>query len=433
MAAMQYWEDWCDFRDMQAMLARPDVVIEWNLRGRLEGKVPFARSADGQPILTPTEMRAVAEIVVGRYFRGQLDPAWVCAVAQVESACRPLAYRFEPARGEASTGLMQVLQSTGEWLAKEMGFRQYALDDWAVTGLYRPFAAVYYGCAYLSWLSTYARMPRSEEFVIRGYNGGPGGVNSVATLNYWNKYKRAKEALLLGPSTATATPAPYPPAPGGVVPASPPRGGAGGWTYWEERVSPADMAELWANPRVSQEWERAGEQAGRVRFSRDEQLRPFLTRSELTAVAGIIVAKYFPNKNVDPAMLCALVDAGSKRLINGQGSQMGLLQTELTTAQWLNREMGYRAYPIHTKEDLWSPFTSMYYGAAYVAWLSTYMKKVQSEEFIVRAYVGGPQGITKQSTLPFWQKYQDAKRGYGSSRDTGWGSKKKQFWCCPAW
>ena len=48
----------------------------------------------------------------------------------------------------------QVLQSTGEWLARDMGYREYSID-WASTTLYPPFRALYYGCAYMEWLSTY--------------------------------------------------------------------------------------------------------------------------------------------------------------------------------------------------------------------------------------------------------------------------------------
>lgn len=68
----------------------------------------------------------------------------LCAIAEIESDRRPLAYRFEPALGEASTGLMQVLQSTAEWLARDMGYRAYTVN-WASEQLYRPFAAVYFG------------------------------------------------------------------------------------------------------------------------------------------------------------------------------------------------------------------------------------------------------------------------------------------------
>jgi len=36
------------------------------------------------------------------------------------------------------------------------------------------------------------------------------------------------------------------------------------------------------------------------------------------------------------------------------------------------RELGYRAYRLESVDDLNNPFVSMYFGAAYVAWLSEY-------------------------------------------------------------
>lgn len=38
----------------------------------------------------------------------------------------------------------------------------------------------------------------------------------------------------------------------------------------------------------------------------------------------------------------------------------------------LFRELGHRAYKLESADDLNSPFVSMYFGAAYVAWLSEY-------------------------------------------------------------
>jgi hypothetical protein len=43
--------------------------------------------------------------------------AMICAIAEIESAQQPLAYRYEKKLQEASTGLMQTLQSTAEWLS----------------------------------------------------------------------------------------------------------------------------------------------------------------------------------------------------------------------------------------------------------------------------------------------------------------------------
>lgn len=49
---------------------------------------------------------------------------------------------------------MQVLQSTADWLARDMGYNVYEVD-WTSSMLYRPFVALYFGLAYLEWLSGY--------------------------------------------------------------------------------------------------------------------------------------------------------------------------------------------------------------------------------------------------------------------------------------
>lgn len=36
------------------------------------------------------------------------------------------------------------------------------------------------------------------------------------------------------------------------------------------------------------------------------------------------------------------------------------------------RDLSYKAYKVESVEDLTKPFVSMYFGAAYVAWLSEY-------------------------------------------------------------
>ncbi|CAI7852272.1 unnamed protein product, partial [Closterium sp. NIES-54] len=81
----------------------------------------------------------------------------VCPVARIESSWEPMAYRCEAHKKEASTGLMQVLQSTAEWLAKDKGYRAYTID-WASVMLYPPLKGIYYGMAYLAWLSNFKGM-----------------------------------------------------------------------------------------------------------------------------------------------------------------------------------------------------------------------------------------------------------------------------------
>ncbi|XVF12859.1 hypothetical protein REPUB_Repub08aG0156200 [Reevesia pubescens] len=48
------------------------------------------------------------------------------------------------------------------------------------------------------------------------------------------------------------------------------------------------------------------------------------------------------------------------------------MRIDYSTAFWLYREVGYRAYRVDYVEDLTKPFVSMYFGAPYLAWLSQY-------------------------------------------------------------
>lgn len=53
------------------------------------------------------------------------------------------------------------------------------------------------------------------------------------------------------------------------------------WVYWDEKVSTADMDRLWMQVDVKREWLKSGETVGKVRFARDSDLKPYLTRLEL--------------------------------------------------------------------------------------------------------------------------------------------------------
>ncbi|GBG81380.1 hypothetical protein CBR_g32054 [Chara braunii] len=428
---MKFWDDWVDPADMAAMWERSDVYAEWIAAGERPGrKVHMSKLSDGKPYVTQTEMWAMANIIIQRHFKGAVEPAMVCAIAELESSRQPLAYRFEPALGEASTGLMQTLQSTAEWLARDMGYHAYSVD-WAVTLLYRPFVSVYYGVAYIHWLSSYCGKQQSEEFIVRAYNGGPHGSHSKATLHYWQRYQSVKKAIPI-PKTPVKKVMPVKleaekvktvevmkpvSVDGGTVEAQElpvvSSGTTKEWSFWEEKASAEDMMQLWRRPEIRKEWLRAGERHGRVRICRDAQKRPYLTKLELRAVVEITLENHFAGKEIDPLMLCALAEIGSQRLIYGPGeNQTGLMQTELTTAQWLFRDMGFKKYRVDVPDALSQPFTSTYFGAAYVQWLAEHNGKKQSEEFIVRGYGGGPGGINRPATVTYWLKYLEAKAMY---------------------
>ncbi|WP_375596818.1 transglycosylase SLT domain-containing protein [Algihabitans albus] len=135
------------------------------------------------------QVRALAAPAAGRFDFPTVD--MLTAIAFVESSFNPAAYRYEPHLGDASVGLMQTLTSTARWLYEDMGYRDHG--EPTLESLARsPQQSLYFGAAYLDWLSRWKGRRRSEEWIIRAYNGGPGGATSAATAPYWSKYQAAR-------------------------------------------------------------------------------------------------------------------------------------------------------------------------------------------------------------------------------------------------
>ncbi|RRT49642.1 hypothetical protein BHE74_00051236 [Ensete ventricosum] len=168
-----------------------------------------------------------------------------------------------------------------------MGYRNYEIEGIS-TLLFRPFVNVYFGAAYLKWLS----------------------------------YCDGKEEDI---SDALHT----------ARPISVTSGSGERWTYWDSRVSSEDMEELWRHPEVLKEWTRSGERRGRVRFSHDSEKRPYLSRVEVKAVAELIISRYFSKRGIKPTALAALAEVCSMRFVNGVRARTGLMGIDYPTAAWL--------------------------------------------------------------------------------------------------
>lgn len=153
-----------------------------------------SRAVAGVPrgVMTADEVRGLAESVV-RAGDLRAEPAMMVRLAWIESSFNPEAVRAEPQIADASAGLMQTLVGTAQWLHDDMGYRQYARPT--LSSLMGPQTSLYYGGAYLSWLSRYNGRSRPEEWIVRGYNGGPGGATASYTDGYWSKYLAAKGRL----------------------------------------------------------------------------------------------------------------------------------------------------------------------------------------------------------------------------------------------
>uniref|UniRef100_A0A5B6YRF4 Transglycosylase SLT domain-containing protein n=1 Tax=Davidia involucrata TaxID=16924 RepID=A0A5B6YRF4_DAVIN len=406
----KYWDDCVDPQDMEAMWMDPEVLTEWINAGETrDQKVHLSRDPDGQPYLTQIEMKAVARIIVRRHFVSQIDSDMIRAIAELESDRQPLSTRYNKTTKETTMGIMQILPKTADWLVSELGYRTYKVEGNSEL-LHMPFVNVYLGAAYIRWLSNYDQKGRSEEFIVRAYKGGTKEATHKSTLPYWRRYLSVKESLpsrnafevgllLNGPSTCS-------------TPVSRTTGAGGGSTTWDSRASPEDMGKMWNHPNVSKEWTKAGEKRGKVRFSHDAGMRPYLSRVEMRAIAEIILSKHFSTREVKPAVPCALAEIVSMRLVNGVGPRIGIMGIEYPTACWLYKDLGYKAYKVESVEDLMKPFVSMYFGAAYLVSLSEHEGRERTPEFVVKAYIAGPKNVSVQEKDPLWCKFEEAVTHY---------------------
>jgi soluble lytic murein transglycosylase-like protein len=114
--------------------------------------------------LTHLELDALADVVVDEAERHSLEPALVLAVMHVESGFRNYAVSNKDAMG-----LMQILPSTGQWLAPQVGV------EWrGPQTLFDPIANVRLGIAYLRQL-----WDRYDDLhaALAAYNWGPGRID----------------------------------------------------------------------------------------------------------------------------------------------------------------------------------------------------------------------------------------------------------------
>ncbi|MDD9911678.1 MAG: transglycosylase SLT domain-containing protein [Alphaproteobacteria bacterium] len=150
-------------------------------------------SAPTKKRLTPTEVWGFANKVVTRHFP-RVDRNMLVAMAQIESSLNPTAKRYEPHINTYSYGLMQTLLTTADWLYRDMGATAYGRPT--EKSLKDPETSMYFAAAYVKWLMNYRGQQRSEEWIVRAYNGGPSWeqrTGSISmTLNHWNKYKKTR-------------------------------------------------------------------------------------------------------------------------------------------------------------------------------------------------------------------------------------------------
>ena len=104
------------------------------------------------------------EIVLSRAAEHGLDPAFVASVIRAESRFKPGA--VSP---QGAIGLMQIMPTTGEWIATQIALSGYRIDD-----LYDPHRNIQLGTWYLATL-----LDRfgDASTALQAYNAGPSNAD----------------------------------------------------------------------------------------------------------------------------------------------------------------------------------------------------------------------------------------------------------------
>ena len=114
--------------------------------------------------LSKAELAPLAELIVSEARRNRIEPALALAVIRVESGCFNYAVS-----SVGAMGLMQLMPSTGEELARRLGL-DWRGDD----SLFDPRINVRLGIAYLKQLSD---RYGSTNTALAAYNWGPGRID----------------------------------------------------------------------------------------------------------------------------------------------------------------------------------------------------------------------------------------------------------------
>ncbi|KAJ0257880.1 hypothetical protein HA466_0086730 [Hirschfeldia incana] len=128
----------------------------------------------------------------------------------------------------------------------------------------------------------------------------------------------------------------------------------------------------------------------------------------------IIVSEYFSTKGIKVPLVCAVADTVSIEVCEWYWEEGGNSRSGIQNCCLVKHgELGYRAYRVDSADDLTKPFVSMYFGVAYLVWLSEYEGRERSNQFIIQAYIKGPEHVDLEaSSCPLWLKFEQALSYY---------------------
>ncbi|GMH43454.1 hypothetical protein BSKO_11376 [Bryopsis sp. KO-2023] len=147
-------------------------------------------SSEGQDdkVIPVQDVLEISKRIVEGNFNGLISPLVLASICLIESGGSVNMTKWEEHLNESRHGLCQMLFSTAQFLYAS-GYRRYQVSK--PKALHCPEIALYFGAAYLKYLSEFNGEKQGERFVVCAYCG----VDEEAAEESWSKYLRARQQL----------------------------------------------------------------------------------------------------------------------------------------------------------------------------------------------------------------------------------------------
>lgn len=127
------------------------------------------------PTRYKTQAPAIAQTIIDESLKHGFDPVFLLSVIQSESQFNP-----DARGGHGEIGLMQILPTTGAWIAKKIDIRWQGPNT-----LRNNITSIKLGAAYFAFLRD--RFDMHARLYIAAYNMGQRNVHSALSKNVWPK------------------------------------------------------------------------------------------------------------------------------------------------------------------------------------------------------------------------------------------------------
>ncbi len=142
-------------QDYYTSLSFTEIVFKYAINNQLLNEMPLELWRNLYPVY-------FEELIAKYALQYQVDPLLVLAMIREESRFNSWNESVAGARG-----LMQIIFSTGEWIAQKLGW-----EDFSDEMLFSPEININLGCWYVKYLQE--RFQNNLILIISGYNAGPG-------------------------------------------------------------------------------------------------------------------------------------------------------------------------------------------------------------------------------------------------------------------